>query len=155
MRAYLIDAAMRRIIEFDYNREHDAAEEILGCDQRGGFTLGSGPLAPPRDCDSDGSGVADYNVEDYFLADYCYVREAYPQIVEPPPGLEPPWHILGEADGIKGDPRFWFQIDADLERPSFPIPGRWSLARTLGPCSARRISASSLVSPSGLVPSRE
>ena len=97
MRAYLIDAAMRRMIEFDYNREHDAAEEILGCDQRGGFTLGSGPLAPPRDCDSDGSGVADYNVEDYFLADYCYVRdEGYPQIVEPPSGLAPPSHIVME-----------------------------------------------------------
>ena len=66
MRAYLIDAAMRRIIEFDYNREHDAADEILGCDGPGGFTLGSGPLAPPRDCDSDGSGVEDYNVEDSF-----------------------------------------------------------------------------------------
>jgi hypothetical protein len=67
MRAYLIDAAMRRIIEFDFNREHGAADEILGCDGRGGFTLGSGPLAPPRDWDSDGSGVADYNVADYFF----------------------------------------------------------------------------------------
>jgi len=125
MRAYLIDAAMRRIIEFDFNREHGAADEILGCDGRGGFTLGSGPLAPPKDWDNDDAGVADSNVEDYFLADYCYVREAYPHIAEPPPGSEPPWHILGEADGIKSDPRHWFQIDAHLEQPaSFPIPGR-------------------------------
>ena len=35
------DAAMRRIIEFDFNREHGAADEILGCDGRGGFTRGA------------------------------------------------------------------------------------------------------------------
>ena len=103
MRAYLIDAAMQRIVEFDYNREHDAADEILGCDGRGGFTLGSGPLAPPKDWDNDDAGIDNCNVADYFLADYCYVRdEGYPQIAEPPPGLAPPWHIVTEKRVILG-----------------------------------------------------
>ena len=65
MRAYLIDATIRTIIEFDYIDELHEPAEILGGNGRGNFTLGSGPLAPPVLDDS----------ADGFLADYVYVRD--------------------------------------------------------------------------------
>ena len=47
MRAYLIDATIRTITEFDYIDEFHEPAEILGGNGRGNFTLGSGTLAPP------------------------------------------------------------------------------------------------------------
>ena len=109
MRAYLIDATIRTIIEFDYIDELHEPAEILGGNGRGNFTLGSGPLAPPVLDDS----------ADGFLADYVYVRDH---------GLEQ-WRdgdsTPEDRGKITGDPRFWFQIDAGRKSPTSPlIPGR-------------------------------
>ena len=109
MRAYLIDATIRTITEFDYIDEFHEPAEILGGNGRGDFTLGSGRLTPP---------VLD-NSADGFLADYVYVRDH---------GLEQ-WRegdsTPEDRGGITGDPRFWFQIDAGRRSPTSPlIPGR-------------------------------
>ena len=64
MRAFLIDATIRTITEFDYTDEFHEPAEILGGYRRGDFTLGSGKLAPP---------VLDDSADGY-LADDVYVR---------------------------------------------------------------------------------
>ena len=109
MRAYLIDATIRTITEFDYIDKFDEPAEILGGNGRGDFTLGSGSLTPP---------VLD-NSADGFLADYVYVRVH---------GLEQ-WRegdFTPEDRGeITGDPVAGFRIDAGRKSPTSPlIPGR-------------------------------
>ena len=61
--------------------------------------------------------------EDYHLGDYLYAArgihdDEFSRSVKGTP-------VPSRACKVKGDPKFWFQIDADRERPStFPIPGR-------------------------------
>jgi hypothetical protein len=113
MRAFLIDAYTRTVSKIDYD-DYDGPEELLGGEGRGDFTVGSGPLnAPLRDEHmKDG---------DDRLADYLYVRDW---------GHQDGWATDGDiapipTTEIKGDPRHWFQIDADRAQPStFPVPGR-------------------------------
>ena len=111
MRAYLIDATIRTITEFDYIDEFHEPAEILGGDGRGDFSVGSGPLSPPD--------------EDDYLNDYLYIRQAFEQIPTASPDNKNRPALIGGKDPIEGDPRCWFQIDADLDPPAtFPIPGR-------------------------------
>jgi len=112
MRAFLVDATIRTITEFDFVDKYHEPEEIIGGDGRGSFALGSGPLNPPREDD-----------EDEYLSDYLYVREnLYPDEIARGVKDTP---VIDGAIEIKGDPRFWFQIDADLDPPAtLPIPGR-------------------------------
>ncbi len=107
MRAFLIDATIRTITEFDFVDNFHEPMEIVGGDGRGA-ALGSGPINPPREDD-----------EDQYLSDYLYVRENL-HSVEFASGVKD-----APVNEIKGDPRFWFQIDADLDPPAtLPIPGR-------------------------------
>ena len=132
MRAYLIDATIRTITEFDYIDEFHEPAEILGGDGRGNFTLGSGPLDPPVLDDS----------ADGFAADYTYVRDhGLEQWREGDPTPE-------DRGEITGDPRFWFQIDAGRKRPTSPlIPGRGLVigVREEGSWTDARISLAELI----------
>jgi len=115
MRAYLIDATIRTITEVDYIDELHEPAEILGGTGRGDFSLGSGPLNPPQD-----SGD-----EDDYLNDFLYIRQAFEQIPTASPNNKNRPALIGGNGPIEGDPRSWFQIDADLDSPAtFPIPGR-------------------------------
>ena len=48
MRAYLIDATIRTITQFDYIDGYHSPSEIISGKGRGNFALGSGPLTPRR-----------------------------------------------------------------------------------------------------------
>ena len=69
---------------------------------------GSGPLAPPK-AGTATTSVADYDVADFFQADYCYVRdEGYPQIAS----LHQAWRRMaypGERMGSKATPGTGFR----------------------------------------------
>ena len=111
MRAYLIDATIRTVTEFDYIDEFHEPAEILGGVGRGDLSLGSGTLNPPD--------------EDDYLNDFLYIRQAFEQISTASPDNKNRPLLIGGKDPIEGDPRCWFQIDADLDPPAtFPIPGR-------------------------------
>jgi hypothetical protein len=130
MRAYLIDATIQTVTKFDFIDKSHEPEEILGGLGRGDFSLGSGPLKPPQDSED----------EDY-LNDFLYIRQAFEQSLSAPPNTKNRPAFIGGKNPIKGDPRCWFQIDADLDSPAtFPIPGRGLVIGVTGDglwCDAR------------------
>jgi hypothetical protein len=115
MRALLIDAVLRKVIEFDFDNNRDGIKDLLDLKCRGGVTVASGPLIKPNDEPDDAGKTV--------LADYLYARDVFAQYRTQDylPGA------LREDDlpTIKGDPGHWFQIDAHLDEPTtFPIPNR-------------------------------
>ena len=68
MRAYLIDATIRTITQFDYIDGYHSPSEIISGKGRGNFALGSGPLTPRRTKEEED--------EDYHL-DYLYAARAF------------------------------------------------------------------------------
>ena len=113
MRAFLIDAYTQTTNEFDFDDDYRNPKEILGSEDAGDFTVGSGPLNTPRR-DEDIENGTDR------MADYLYVRAWGHQ-----DGLAEDGDIEPIPEEIEGDPRHWFQIDTDRAQPStFPVPGR-------------------------------
>jgi hypothetical protein len=103
MRAFLIDATIRTVVQFDFIHGRHMLTEIIG----GPMALASGPLTPTLDDSVYKDGYGDME-ENAHLADYLYAAD----------GL----HFAG--NDFEGDPKSWFQIDADREQATFPIPGR-------------------------------
>ena len=121
MRAYLIDPVARTVSEVDM----DGADDYRGyrevCKQLGAEDahLTSTWLNPKADEDIGGG--------DDHLGDYCYSGTFFGDIVRPEAfDAAQLKAMLAECrDEIPGDPKCWFQIDADRPAPAtFPVSTR-------------------------------